>query len=671
MKSRWFVYVFSLLASAGLLVSPVLAARGNQAAPKLLNLFLNWEIVDDDPAKLAKWDVVVLDMDQQARFPDKLREIKRLNPNIKLLAYVSAGEISSLRAQDLPSFPGRRLTESIPEAWYLHRASGERISWWPGNQILNASSLGQQVNGQRWQDFIGPFIRDQILSTGLWDGVFLDSAYAAITPFAGVDVDMNGDHVVDPARQNDEAYGRGMRTLVQGVRQAVGPRFLIMNNSSAAYASIANGALFENFPRDGWAWPFAEFRRSLGENPVPKLSALNTNTGNQERPNDYRLMRYGLTSALVGDGYFSFDAGDAGHHRTWWYDEYDVSLGVPRAAARVVRGPTRGAYPAVWVREYAAGTVLVNSTRQAETIVLNGEHERLAGGQDPATNNGEIVQRVSIPPEDGVVLLRRQEAVLVREAGYVNGSFLQMHGLDGARVQNGFFATREDVPSGATVVSVDLDRDGREDVVFAKAGEITVRFGNGRIARARPFGAGYRGNVSLAVGQTNRDAAWEVVAAPTENAQAWVVVLNTRGQVLRRWLAYRPEFRGGAFVALGDMDGDGLTEIATGPGRGGGPHIRFFRTDGTPWMGGFFAFSPAETAGARVAIGDVDGDGRAELVVGSGPAVTPRVQVYDRARYLRTQFAPVNVSLIGGVYPVLADLDRDGKKQLFIVTSAF
>jgi hypothetical protein len=666
------VAVLGLISLMGFLAYPAMAARGNQQAPKLLNLFFNWQIAPDDPAKLAKWDVVILDMDQQARFPEKLREIKRLNPSIKLLAYVSAGEIATIRGNDPTSFPGRRLVDTIPEAWYLHHANGERISWWTGNYILNATNVGPQVNGQRWNDFVGPFIRDQVLSTGLWDGVFLDSAYADITPFAGVDVDPDGDRVLNPPKQNDALYQAGMRTLVQNVRNAIGSNYLIMNNSSAAYASVSNGTLFENFPRDGWAWPFTEFRRSLDQNPSPKLSAVNTNTNNQQNPYDYRLMRYGLASALIADGYFSFDAGDAGHDRTWWYDEYDASLGVPRASAKVVKGPARGAYPAVWARDYSGGTVFVNATNKAEAIPLAGEFERLTGSQDTSVNSGEILTgTVSVPPQDGVLLLRRKEARSIHDASYTNGTFFQTYTLEGARTQNGFFASRDDVSGSAAVAVADLDRDGSDDVVTGQAGEIAIRFGSGKVVRSKPFGATYKGPISLAVGQTNRDAALEVVAVPAEGAPATVVVLNTRGEVLRRWLAYRKEFTGGATIAIGDLNGDGLNEIVTAPGRGGGPHVRIFRTDGVLWGGGFFAFDANESSGARVAMGDVNGDGRDEIVVGSGPGTVPRIRVYDGAQVLRYSFALGATPSPVGVAPVVADTDGDGKAEILIPSSAF
>lgn len=672
MMRHRLVAVLSLVFITGLLAFPTLAARGNQRAPKLLNLFFNWQIASDDPAKLAKWDVVVLDMDQQARFPEKLREIKRFNPSIKLLAYVSAGEIATIRGNDPTSFPGRRLVDTIPEAWYLHHANGERISWWTGNYILNATNVGPQVNGQRWNDFVGPFIRDQILSTGLWDGVFLDSAYADITPFAGVDVDPDGDRVLNAPKENDALYQAGMKVLVQNVRSAIGSNYLIMNNSSAAYASVSNGTLFENFPRDGWAWPFAELRRSLDQNPSPKLSAVNTNTNNQQNPYDYRLMRYGLASALIADGYFSFDAGDAGHDRTWWYDEYDASLGVPRAAAKVVKGPARGAYPAVWAREYSGGTVLVNATNKAEAIPLSGEFERLTGSQDTSVNSGQILTgSVNVPSQDGVLLLRRKEAQSIRGAGYTNGTFFQTYALDGTRTQNGFFASRDDVSGSASVAVTDLDRDGSDDVVTGQSGEIAIRFGGGKVVRSKPFGASYKGPISLAVGQTNREGALEIVAVPAEGIPATVVVLNTRGEVIRRWLAYRKEFTGGATVAIGDIDGDGLNEIVTTPGRGGGPHVRIFRTDGALWGGGFFAFDASESSGARVAIGDVNGDGRAEIVVGSGPGTLPRIRVYDGAQVLRYSFSLGTTPSPVGITPVVADTDGDGKAEILIPSSAF
>ena len=73
-----------------LLLAPLMAnaARGIQGSPKIIDLFIDWQMTERDVQELAKWDVVVLDYDQQVRYPEKIRELRSLNPAIKILAYI-------------------------------------------------------------------------------------------------------------------------------------------------------------------------------------------------------------------------------------------------------------------------------------------------------------------------------------------------------------------------------------------------------------------------------------------------------------------------------------------------------------------------------------------------------------------------------------------------------
>src|SRR5947208_12900568 len=75
------------------------------------------------------------------------------------------------------------------------------------------------------------------------------------------------------------------------------------------------------------------------------------------------------------------------------------------------------------------------------------------------------------------------------------------------------------------------------------------------------------------------------------------------GQQQSSIVAYDPSFRGGVRVALGDLNGDGIAEIITGAGPGGGPHVKVFDGRTGEGLTSFFAYDPAFRGGISVAVG--------------------------------------------------------------------
>src|SRR5205823_3911789 len=87
--------------------------------------------------------------------------------------------------------------------------------------------------------------------------------------------------------------------------------------------------------------------------------------------------------------------------------------------------------------------------------------------------------------------------------------------------------------------------------------------------------------------------------------------------------------RSGVWVAGGDVDGDGKDDIITGAGAGGGPHVKVFEDGTQNVIQSFFAYAPNFTGGVRVAAGDVNGDGKADIITGAGGGGSAHVKAFN------------------------------------------
>ena len=117
-----------------------------------------------------------------------------------------------------------------------------------------------------------------------------------------------------------------------------------------------------------------------------------------------------------------------------------------------------------------------------------------------------------------------------------------------------------------------------------------------------------------------------------------------------RFNAYAVAFTGGVNVAAGDTNFDGLDDIVTGPGRGGGPQVRIFDAVDHARIANFYAYDQKFSGGVSVATGDLDGDGDSELITGSGPGGGPQVRVFDELGTRLASFFAYDSKFTGGVF---------------------
>jgi transglutaminase-like putative cysteine protease/uncharacterized membrane protein len=184
------------------------------------------------------------------------------------------------------------------------------------------------------------------------------------------------------------------------------------------------------------------------------------------------------------------------------------------------------------------------------------------------------------------------------------------------------------------------------------------------------YDPGLRGGVSVATGDVTGDGIEDIVTGAGVGGGPVVNVFDGQtGTLVASFFAYDPTFRGGVWVSTGDVDGDGVDEIVTGPGPGGGPAVVVWRLlGGTPAVTATFdAFEDTFRGGVTVACG-VNPDGRAVIAAGSGAGMSPRVRIFDaRTGAAVADQVVFEPGFTGGVYLASGDVLGTGAGPQFLV----
>jgi autotransporter-associated beta strand protein len=172
-----------------------------------------------------------------------------------------------------------------------------------------------------------------------------------------------------------------------------------------------------------------------------------------------------------------------------------------------------------------------------------------------------------------------------------------------------------------------INNDGTDPIVgtFTNASEGAVVNMGGTLFRITYKGGDGNDLVATAVPAP----AYAVGAGP--GGAPVVNVYSADGELVRSFFAYANGFRGGVRVATADVTGDGVPDIITGAGPGGGPHVRVF--DGVTFavVREFMAYDPAFAGGVFVAGSQINFDGHADIITGAGAGGGPHVKVFDGA----------------------------------------
>lgn len=263
-------------------------------------------------------------------------------------------------------------------------------------------------------------------------------------------------------------------------------------------------------------------------------------------------------------------------------------------------------------------------------------------------------------------------AFLVSDFIQDNNIFIGIFNSSGRTIRS-FWAVSLENSNGINLASGDLDGDNKEEIiVIPNSGNVRVRIytheGENKFKDFFAYQKQYRGGANLALGDLNGDGNKEIIIAPIWGNLP-IKVFDYQGNILgSSFYPFSKNHKGNLSLAAGDIDMDGQEEIIVGSGEGVEARVKIFNMEGKEYPINFSPFGKEYKGGVNIASGDIDGNGKDEILMCQrSEGSWCKIYDYSKSKQVLHQWHAFSQKDLG-VRVNMADIDRDGREEIIALS---